>query len=199
MIPELGRSSGGGHGSPLQHSCLENPMDRGPWRATVHGVTESDTTEQLTLSCFFSCRGMVTWLLPETRLGRRGQQDPLLCSPLEAEASCRPHCDRGQALSPGPALQMAAEEALEPTGWGSWKLGSQLERKAELSCRGWGALGTAPHCPPPTWLLVIERRSLAFIFLPDLFDTQYPDLLLQHPCPPELVWGPCGHQPPWWT
>ena len=43
--PGSGRSPGGGHGSPLQNSCLENPMDRGTWRATVHSVTESDTTE----------------------------------------------------------------------------------------------------------------------------------------------------------
>ena len=33
-----GRTSGGGHGNPLQYSCLENPMDRGAWRATVHRV-----------------------------------------------------------------------------------------------------------------------------------------------------------------
>ena len=39
-VPGLGRS-GGGHGNPLQYSCLENPMDRGAWRATVHGVTNS--------------------------------------------------------------------------------------------------------------------------------------------------------------
>ena len=40
-----GRSPGGGHGNPLQHSSLENPMDRGAWRASVLGVTESNTDE----------------------------------------------------------------------------------------------------------------------------------------------------------
>ena len=44
LIPGLGRSPGGGNGSPPQYSCLENPMDGGAWRAVVHGVTESDTT-----------------------------------------------------------------------------------------------------------------------------------------------------------
>ena len=44
-IPGLGRSPGDGNGNPLQYSCLENPMDRGEWQATVHGVTkELDTT-----------------------------------------------------------------------------------------------------------------------------------------------------------
>ena len=42
-IPGLGRSPGGGHGNPLQYSCLENPMDRGAWQATVHGVGKSRT------------------------------------------------------------------------------------------------------------------------------------------------------------
>jgi hypothetical protein len=37
----MGRSSGGGQSYPLQHSCLENPMDRGAWQATIHGVTKS--------------------------------------------------------------------------------------------------------------------------------------------------------------
>ena len=39
-IPGLGRSPGGGHGNPLQYSCLENPMDREAWWATVHGITK---------------------------------------------------------------------------------------------------------------------------------------------------------------
>ena len=38
LIPGLGKSSGGGHGNPLQYSCLENPMDREAWQATVHRV-----------------------------------------------------------------------------------------------------------------------------------------------------------------
>ena len=42
-IPGSGRSPGGGHGSPLPYSCLENPMDRGAWQATVNGVTQSRT------------------------------------------------------------------------------------------------------------------------------------------------------------
>ena len=42
-IPGMGRSPGEGNGDPLQCSCLENPMDRGAWWATVHGVTKSRT------------------------------------------------------------------------------------------------------------------------------------------------------------
>ena len=40
-IPRWGRSPGGGHGNPHQYSCLENPMDRGGWWATVHGVAQN--------------------------------------------------------------------------------------------------------------------------------------------------------------
>jgi len=42
-IPGSGRSPGGGHGNPLQFSCLENPMDRGAWWATVHEVAKNRT------------------------------------------------------------------------------------------------------------------------------------------------------------
>ena len=43
--PGSGRTSGGGHGNPLQSSCLENPMDRGAWQSMVHGVVKSQTQE----------------------------------------------------------------------------------------------------------------------------------------------------------
>ena len=44
-IPGSGRSPGGGHGNPLQYSCLENPMDRGAWQNPPWGRKESDMTE----------------------------------------------------------------------------------------------------------------------------------------------------------
>ena len=48
LIPGSGRSPGGGNGSPLQYSCLGNPVDREAWRVTVHGVAkELDMSEQL--------------------------------------------------------------------------------------------------------------------------------------------------------
>ena len=43
LIPGLGRSPGEGNGNPAQYSCLENPIDRGAWWATVHGVAKSQT------------------------------------------------------------------------------------------------------------------------------------------------------------
>ena len=46
-IPGPGRSPGGRHGNPLQCSCLENPIDRGAWQASVHGVEESQESDMI--------------------------------------------------------------------------------------------------------------------------------------------------------
>ena len=61
-IPELGGSPGGGHDNPLQHSCLENPMDRGAWRAKVHRVAESDTIDAWHSCMLRECRAAVLYL-----------------------------------------------------------------------------------------------------------------------------------------
>ena len=48
LIPRSGRSPGEGNGNLLQYSCLENPINRGAWRAIVHGIAKSAMTEPLT-------------------------------------------------------------------------------------------------------------------------------------------------------
>ena len=61
-IPGLGRSPGGGNGNPLQYSCLENPMDRGAWWATVHGsqrVGHDRVTNTFTLASTKNCSDVV--------------------------------------------------------------------------------------------------------------------------------------------
>ena len=63
-VPGLGRSPGGGYGNPLQHSCLENPMDRGAWWATTYGVAKSRTrlkrlsTRSILLGCLSFSKGL---------------------------------------------------------------------------------------------------------------------------------------------
>ena len=62
-IPGLGRSPGGGHGNPLQYSCLENLMDRGAWWATVHRITQRQTwLKQLSMHYGTELYSLLYWL-----------------------------------------------------------------------------------------------------------------------------------------
>ena len=69
-ISGLGRSVGEGNGNTLQYSCLENPMDRGAWGATVHRIAELDTTAQMHMNIYkykqqvVVCSGLVPLLPP---------------------------------------------------------------------------------------------------------------------------------------
>ena len=66
LIPGLGISPGEGNDNPLQYSCLENPMDRGAWRAIAHGVAESAMTEHAHLSTgplYWNKLGAIPWWL----------------------------------------------------------------------------------------------------------------------------------------
>ena len=63
-IPGSGRSPGGRNGNPLQYSCLENPMDRGTWQATVHGVSQARILEWVAIS---SSRGS-SWPRDQTHI-----------------------------------------------------------------------------------------------------------------------------------
>ena len=75
-IPGLGRSPGGGHGNSLYYSCLENPMDRAAWRATVHGVAKSWTRLKRLSTQANQC------VCPKSK-------NILLCNP---EKAMGPHC-----------------------------------------------------------------------------------------------------------
>ena len=81
FIPQLGRSPGGGHGTPPQYSCLENPTDRGAWRATVHRLTMS-WTRLKQLACMHAKER--DWSLGEQKVKMKvAQSCPTLCDPMD--------------------------------------------------------------------------------------------------------------------
>ena len=96
-IPGSGRSPGGGHGNPLQYSCLENPMHRGAWRATQSmGSQESDTIERLSTSTQWEERVKSAWFLTSWVGGggegtRTGMAGAGMCDKIKASSLPGPH------------------------------------------------------------------------------------------------------------
>ena len=127
--PVLGRSPGEGNGNTLQYSCLENPMERGAWWATVHGVTKSWTQ----LSDFTPQREqrgiLVKILSPPSRAGREGRG----ASPQAL--------GRGQLVHRYP-IGALAQSCVSPGNWGWAPLQARTEGQTELkprSARLWEA------------------------------------------------------------
>ena len=85
LIPASGRSPGGAHDNPLQYSCLENPMDRGAWRATVHRVAQSWTRlKQLSTHAFIHN----LLLICSSRNGHHWLQLPTITSTILVHVPC---------------------------------------------------------------------------------------------------------------
>ena len=94
LIPGLGRSPGGGHGNTLACSCLENPMDRGAWWATVHGVAKSQTQlKRLSMHAHIEFTVIVLHdrLPHQTELCRAGIISYYTPSPVLTEAPAQNH------------------------------------------------------------------------------------------------------------
>ena len=115
FIPESGRSPGGGNGNPLQCSCLENPVDRGAWRAIVHGVTNSWMTERLNTDDKTSAQKKEA-VLPLAREGPAAPSCPTrpggACTGCSRELRSRRRKDRLGSLVLVPALPLSEP----PTG-----------------------------------------------------------------------------------
>ena len=105
MIPGLGLSAGGGHGNPLQCSCLEDPRDRGAWQGAVPGVTQSRTrvNDLPSLSLTHSCRKVRR----EAAFGARSRAGSVHLRALSPP---------GGASSSPPSLQ-ARRAPLQPRGF----------------------------------------------------------------------------------
>ena len=92
-IPRSGRSPGEGNGNPLQYSCLENPKDRGAWRATVHGVAKNETQ----LNEYFA---VVQWLVMSDFLHPHELQHVRIPCPSLSPGVCANSCPLSQWYHP---------------------------------------------------------------------------------------------------
>ena len=147
-IPGSGRSPGGGHGNPLQYSCLENSMDRGAWLAVVHGVAKSQTwlkrliTSNLALLCY----------------GLRNRRESYWASPLARQGCPLSIYNTCTSLLAPYAMWLKQQKCVFSPLWrpGVWDVHS-------AACF-WGPWGWICFMLV-SWLLVIPCQSLTFLSL----------------------------------
>ena len=151
LIPGWGRSPGEGNGNPLQYCCLENPMDRGAWKATVYGVKRSWTQ----LSDFTSLQAM-----PESLWLLGLQHASLLCLPL-SPGVCSYSCPLSQwchtSISPPfPAISLSNIRIFSTSG-GQSIGASALETLLPMKIQGWFPLEL-------TGLISLLSKGLSTVF-----------------------------------
>ena len=142
--PRVRRSPGGGHGKPLQGSCLENRMDRGAWRATVHGVTKSWTwLSDVFLSFTFTQAGWdLRWPWGPAALSPpRLAHLPLalsLCQPQDVAVNSFFFSLKSLFHSPRPIKILFV--ALSSDLPFQWSLGSSPQQESYLLLSSWGSV-----------------------------------------------------------
>ena len=162
LIPGLGRSSGGGNGNPLQYSCLENPVDRGVWWATVCGVPKRRTQpSNWARMCYQFC--ILFLLIYLAVLG-------LSCGKCSLFCSC--YCCGIQTLSFS-MQNLVPCPGIEPRPW-QWKCQFLTNDAFMISCfsRVWlfVMLWTVPLCP---WDSLGKNTGVSCHFLfQGIFPTQ---------------------------
>ena len=123
-IPGSGRSPGEGNGNPFQYSCLGNLMDSGTWQATVHGIAESETTEQLSNNNLTSPSHF--WL--HSILQLVGKQKVKVKSESEVAQSCPTLFDPMDCSLPGSSLHGILQARVLEWGAISFARGSSRPR-----------------------------------------------------------------------
>ena len=116
-IPGSERSPGGGHGNPLQYSCLENPMDRGAWRATVHRVTKN-----LTQWSNLACTGTISYCPAHTGATERRAHHILKQAECLATGSQESNLNLAGVLFMGP-LTRTLLSSFPHLGWSQKQCG----------------------------------------------------------------------------
>ena len=111
----VGKILGEGNGNPLQYSCLESPLDRGAWRATVHGVTQSDTAKVTESTEAPAASQRLLWLQQSGLAVRVSLQPQLRACPVSSHV--RDYCELPKCVSSFPGYRYTTLPSLLSGAW----------------------------------------------------------------------------------